>query len=395
MIREQLLGAGSWSVRLDLPRGLADELDRYDNVVVTPTWAAGAVLTRSEVIALARYRGVLLEYAPDGSELAGAGLLWYLGDGDGIGDGYTDGSSSTPPGYNGETARTFDSWLSQMETDGVLNGLTVGTAVNVNSSTWPDSGSDGALPLNTREALELLAQALEAEWAIAPDGEITPLGRLTASFFNRGGSGVVCVLADGGSRDYQHGRQRVPVLSWDPVEDSTSYVNKVYVTWDNGGTINTATDSRSETVKDAAGSSNIVRAVAIEDNDASTSADAAATGGGLLNGTDVRQQLTVTVDLDDPGQYLKPGDEVAIWHPELGLADDTGANQQRVLDGHPCRPVYRRVFSMEWPVTAGMGVYLVPSSSSDDPIDLTPYLEADDRPTRLEVGARARTAFDP
>lgn len=85
-------------------------------------------------------------------------------------------------------------------------------------------------------------------------------------------------------------------------------------------------------------------------------------------------QITGTIS---DGTRLEPGEQVLIWDPEIGIEGDD--EDEILYAGEPIRPRSDRLNAVTWPVTEGMGVYLLYIDWTIFPVqrvlDLTDYVD--------------------
>jgi len=99
--------------------------------------------------------------------------------------------------------------------------------------------------------------------------------------------------------------------------------------------------------------------------------------------------LRGTVTLGDGHGPLIPGEPVWLYDQEVGI--EGGAADEQLYAGQPVRPVKSELHAVEWPVTDGMGVYLLwvdrtPGFPVQRILDLTDHMAWEDGDTTLEVG---------
>lgn len=378
-VEEHVMRLGAFDLNLDAPPygDVRYELGAFKTIVITPTQLIDEGRSRASLLSQARYRGVIEGWSRDRTNIFGAGMLSYLGDGGSIGAGAT---------YS-PTARTFEQWFDQFVTDAHMNGLTKGTTYSMPATTWPDSGTATELPYSIRAKLEVLASALGVEYRVNPDGTVD-MGATGSALFDT--TPVVYLTKWMQGRDVS--TIGFPVTDWSVQKDYQSYINYVGIQGD--AVTGAASNLGTEPAKDSAGTNAIRRKTFETNSDLATTADANRYAQGILDANEnVRTALTCAVDVFDFGAYARPGDYVYAYDPQDVLVDSAN---QTLFQGEILHPKKLRLFGMSWPIKQGFGVYLLSDDSSDTPqiIDLTDYVAWEEGPTTLEVGATTRTAFD-
>lgn len=103
-------------------------------------------------------------------------------------------------------------------------------------------------------------------------------------------------------------------------------------------------------------------------------------------------EIDAEADIPDIGRHIVAGDTVYVYDPDLALTDTANEVYYR---GEATHPAKHRVQRMTVPISPGMGVYVV---RFDDLvtypagrfINLSRYVELEEEPARLEIGAKAR-----
>lgn len=404
MISEQFMQLGRWDLRLspDTPREIRGLIGNGDQIVVTPnrlpmsdmpalglgseTYAASLVAIRDTILGAARYRGVILEIRDSKTQLAGHGMLWYLGNSSGSGP-FTRTSSVS--------ARTWAQHLAFVDNppDTALdgwNGLTKVSGVSLPSGTWPTgTATEDELPYSVLQRLTELAGYLEVEFYVDPEGNFRH-GGLDALFQT---TPQVILMAGHEGRDLDLIGLRLVGLSrtedyWEQVSDTLAFDTSSGFT----GTQNTFGQS---IIRAADG--NLPWYVASQQYDAQggTAPTAAADSLQARYGTP-HNEVTATVDTYDPGRWMMPGDYLWAYDPINELYDDTEAT---TYHGMHVTPAKLRLYGMDWSIRQGMGVYRIekfqgPSGQLvNHPVvvDLTDYVVFEDSPCRLDLGAWQRS----
>jgi len=371
---EQVMKLGSWSLDLDnCPRAIRREWEQASMISITPTWCYDAGLTRDELLAQSMYAGVVEGWDNERASLHGAGMLWWLGDADGIGDGIA---------YAGEVPKTWGAWLTKIVLDDITNGLTFDTYTGTApTTTWPDTGT-APLPYNTREMIEELVSALAI-----PGYRVTPDGHFQHGDIFRTTPNVILRPDDSG-RDIFY--RSFAVADWGVEKDFERWAN--YVRNIGDGASGAFPASFASELKVSFDGAKEVRRKYTITSDATTTVDcnnlAAAE---YARRQPVRTLVSVSVEGFNVRQAIEPGDNVYAWSLHDRLVDVTN---QITTRGETIHPTILRCFGMESPIQEGQGVQYLPNDPDAPWIDLTPYIRWESGPTRLDVGSPRRSVFD-
>ncbi len=111
----------------------------------------------------------------------------------------------------------------------------------------------------------------------------------------------------------------------------------------------------------------------------------------LNQNNDVREQLVVEVDVDDPHRFMRPGDTIYAYDPLGNIYNlDNGPIQYR---GESTFPQAVRFTGWEWPLKRGRHRVFFHRYASGDWqwIELTRWVKWEDGPVRLQIGSRRRS----
>lgn len=402
MISEQFMQIGRWDLRLseDTPLTVREMLEPGSQIVITPTRApfsgypadGGFVTITSgyeaqveSLLESARYRGPILEVGNRRTELAGHGMLWYLG----------NGSGSGPMTYS--TNLTARNWLSHLINfvdsgsftgNSQWNGITRAAGLSLPAGTWPSAtATDDDLPLNVLQRLTTLAERLGVEFYVDPQGNFQHCGS-SAHFVT---TPQVILMAGHEGRDLDLIGLRLVELS--NTTDRWTATNYAMAYYKNSATSYTHSNTGTG-VPNFDGADGLTYeyfgAGAISDSGGSYTQKLTELSGQFQE----YEKVTATVDTYDPGRWMKPGDYLWAYDP-ISRIHDTG--QATTYHGMHVTPAKLRLYGMDWSVRQGMGVYRLPSdfagSGGYSPavLDLTDYVEFEDSPCRLDLGARQRS----
>lgn len=401
-ITEELMDAGAWSVQLqeDTPRWVLEDIDVRDRlwatIVVTPHHYRVGDISDANLLTAARYSGVYLGMGEGRRSLYGKGLIWWLGD-DGDG-GHLH--ASTDINYTGK-------YLTDCLTDLVFNspnGLTQGS-VSAPADVYEVDIEGGD---TKREMLDtLLGQAsVETFWQMTPQGALnvnTPAGLWPTNT-----TPTTVFTEEGGREGSVYGVPAfisVDELAGDEVR------NDVWVDWDdgynsgraeltepsswanfNGGTgancqVRFLMDWRPKRAKPP---TERWRKVAAWQIQSETQANRMAARE-LNERSDVRNQLTVSIDEYDPWRFsCSPGNSVYVLEPDSKIQDLTKSVQYQ---GEVIHPEIARVNEWTTPIQEGYGVYLrYWNGASMTYYDLTEWVDWELDTTTLKLGHRDRFA---
>lgn len=383
MISEQFMQLGRWDLRLspDTPLSVRHRFQEHDAIVITPTRVPQhASLTISTIVDVARYRAPILTLSGDRLEIGGDGIMWYGNDGNG--NGYVD---IPPP----TSSLTWAQHLTDLASFFSTTGFTKATPVSVPADAWPASGGASQdLPTNVFERLTFLAETLGCEWRIDPDGTFRSGGANSSSLFQI--TPQVILQRGHEGRDLDLIGLRITGFGSD-VDVSTRVTTGVVYDTPYGGTLwgtysDTATQPQPKNVNGVSYTRNVVEYSTTIDN----STDGNARAEAIATAEAIREIVSVSVDTYDPGRWMKPGDYLWAYDPINRVYDNS---QATTYHGQHVTPARLRLYGMDWSVRQGMGVYAVAHDGigGDDVVDLTDYVEFEDSPCRLDLGAWRRS----
>ena len=400
MISEQFMQLGRWDLRLspDTPMTVRRMLNPGDQIVITPTRtpfggypADGGFQTvtsgyEAEVEAIletARFRGPILEVGNRSTELSGHGLLWYLG----------NASGSGPMTYSTTlAAKTWAQHLtafvdtSSFSGGSGWNGLTKAAGTSLPATTWPSAtATDDDLPLNVLQRLTTLAGLLDVEFYVDPQGNFRACG--SSALFQTTPQVILQAGQEGRDLDLigLHLVEMGRTVDWWTTTDGELAYYKVSAT-----SYNYSTTANARVFGADGLSYSYYGAGALSDSGSSWTEKLNELGGKFVE----QEQVTATVDTYDPGRWMKPGDYLWAYDPINEIYDDT---QATTYHGQHITPAKLRLYGMDWSVRQGMGVYRIPKdhagSGATFPgvLDLTDYVEYEDSPCRLDLGAWKRS----
>jgi hypothetical protein len=369
-VSEVLMGSGSWTLRFKdgAPRRVLDRLDwsftaaaAFGHVLIYPTRVDAPNLSATDLLATARYTGVLLEWR-DARTVGGEGPAWWLGDSSGRGDVITTAISRT----NG----TLPQWIGDL----VPTSLTTGTVTD------PGGTASGAYQWVTRrQALEAVCDAFGVEWIVTPRMRVD-VGVATALWSS---TPTALVMPRWEGRD-------ASIRSLDAggvarAQDLREWANAAHVL----GPAGVATSSAASGLLDINGNA-VTRAVVVQASAATPGTEATVAASERVLRQQTRRHVKLTSKTHDIAGDIATGGYCWVFDPDRGLFDQ--ANEVLVA-GQVVRPLKMRAMAQTWPIRQGMGVWF--RDGDGELTDLTDYVEFDTGDATVELGAIARTVGNP
>ena len=400
----ELMDEGEWAVGLkpDTPMSILNDIDirtyAYSSIVITPQHFPIGTLTDADLLAQAVYTGVYLEQTDQRINLAGHGLLWWLGDAGGDNGAVYTGADATSGALSLSTqlnARVFGS---------IANGLTAGT-INSTATTRDINVKAGTSRRQFLDTICALYASSNYEYRVNTDGtiDVNTQGALYTT-------NPTVVLTQDGGRDGTITGLRAE-LNVDTI-DVHDYRTNIVVDWSSGTTDGSASNTPPTYWVDFGGDAPILRtrvasnprtpfrekrrfnlrqnanAYAAWSLQSQTQANNLATRlANTANSYDI--ELTAEIDEYHPLRFVKPGDTVYTYDLRLGLTDTSNEIYYR---GQAIHPTEVRIQRITAPIQEGMGVYLRRSDGAGgfEYIDLTPYVDFEDDTTVIEAGTRSK-----
>lgn len=355
---------GRWSLRFtdDTPKSVLDRLNwqvtptaGFGHVCIFPTRVNPKLYSTAQLLALARYTGVLREWT-DARSIAGPGPAFWLGDENAAGD-----LLETAVGYS---ASTLSTWVGGLRPSSLNAGSVAGIGSHTGTYQW----------VTRRAALDAVCAAIGAEWRVTA---ALALDANTAA--NLWPDTDVVITRRAESRDIVITGLRTTDIT--AGIDLVDYTTKVRTSSKNGiGTASAATsflDINGNAVK-------LIRYVETpEAEDANAAASAM-----LSSILSARKNVRLSSDVYDIRRDLEPGQWVYVYDPEIGLVDST---YKVTYAGQHITPARLRVHGITWPVREGMGVAF--RDGNGNWTDLTDWVEWESGDVSLDVGGYARTVL--
>ena len=398
-IVEEFMDAGAWSVQLqeDTPRWVLEDIDVRDHlwssIVVTPHHFRVGDISDANLLALARYAGVYLGMGEGRRSLYGKGLISLLGD---AGDG-------------GALHVSYDFTFGPYKLEDALpylvfnggNGLTIGT-VDGPEVTYSVNLEGGD---TRREILDTLIHKSgeTTVWKLSPAGVFTM--NVNTTLFPTTTTPTAVFTAVGNREGAVDG---IPAYIAVDELNGEEVRTAAYVDWDDGYNNGVATlsppagwvsfdgDAMAHyTLMDWRPKRNKPpterwRKLAAWQIQAETQANDLAARE-LNERSEVRNQLTVTIDEYDPWRFdISPGNHAYVMEPDAKIQDLTKSVQYQGEVIHPDQGLIQ-----EWttPIQEGYGVYLrYWTGAAFTYYDLTEWVDWETEPTTLKIGHRDRFA---
>lgn len=369
------MGCGHFEIELDqsTPRSIVEELPTWSSVCVTPGRLDG--MTRDDVLALSTFTGILRSRTNNLCTISGPSIMAWLGDEDG------KGPHPSTVGITGATSA--QDMISDLFTTlfGVYtNGITLGTysslpATPIYAAPLADNSE------SSRAFLDRICRFLNWQYRVTPAGVFdicddrslfvtTPtlvvianaLGTILSDVSYRVVAGTIRATAH--DDDYA-----TDVTVLDGTYSGQATVASFPDNFDSGATLNLALITKTIVASDLGSNANADAQAATE----------------LITNYATKNLIEITIDLDDPRAHVECGDSIYVCDPLQGLVLP-GIVELDVM-GQCLFPIEVDVTEMSWPVTDGMGVYVI-HNTTEEVIDLSEYVRWGSGPTTLRVGAR-------
>ena len=362
-VRERLMATGDWSLRLreDTPRAILDLITPFSMVGIFPN-AAPIAQADANVLASARYIGIVHRPGPQ-LDIGGPGLAAWLGQGDVCYD--VDGTATLPETRAYSVAgSTLNTWLDSHVIPGTpfTRGTTGPSGTMTGSFQW----------VSQRDLLEALCAHYAAEWRIRTGLQLDVAGYTTLY----GSTPTVVISRYSSGRDLGYTSVQGDIES---SLDVTEYASRVVVL---GSGARAATGGSSAWKGPENVAVKATRIIDAPDIPGGSESSAATSYLSLFNST--RREVRLSTDHFDVSGDIGVGALVWLFDPDAGIVDNANPIPFR---GDTIRPVVVRCMGLSWPIRQGMGVALRTNDGGVVWTDLTPYVEWEDGPAEIEIGA--------
>lgn len=362
---------GEWNLKLreDTPLYLLDALGYFGHVAITSA-RVDPEEYGDTLLDTARYVGVLRgrSFGESNKAISGCGMAFWLADEDQKGHTIED----TPVVF---TNSTFTNAITTLLPPSVQAGTIAALAGLYNGTHQFQS---------RRQALDYVTGLYNAEWRVRGNGKLD--AGLISDLYVTAPKVAILRNRSGLEMDYRalRGRgnldsdvkdytTRLLLLGTDPADQSTI----VSATANIAGGLNPYVDLFGNPLK-------LTRLV----SETATNTDNAPARAQLqLNRfTSPKDTLKLSTSYYDIRGDVACGDWVWVWDPDAKLEDQ---NNQIDFEGDILYPMKLRVFQLNWPVVAGMGVAFRTNAGAW--FDLTPYVEFETGDTSVTVGGYNRS----
>lgn len=368
-VTEALMKPGSFRIELieELPRTIAETLDFFDHLVITPTRIDTRALNDSSKLATSMYTGIIDTFENSRRVISGLGLLAWFGD--------DDRKGPVRENVRVLTAASFTTAITNVFTDHAQ--LTLGTITT--------TGITGVINwqyayMSARDVLDFICRRFDAEYRVSPAG-LVDFGTRD-NLFVWSPTHVVTRLAGRGD-DPPTGVRGLFATDISIDESKANYASQVIVLGEGDG-LSLQTGSAnvvSNPYKTLNGATAGIKRVVADHGDASATAAGNLAAKFLARGNDERPDVSVAIDSYAFAARVRPGDRLMIFDPSAGFQDlAEGETRYR---GHTFHPLKVRVYGYTWPVLRGYGVY---ARAKDNTFtDLTDYVIFEQGSATLDV----------
>lgn len=378
-VSERLGAQGSWSLAFKsddeggIPKEVFDSLDYHGHIVITSPAIDLKQIT--DPLPHSRYTGVLLEKTfARGGQISGAGLIWWLGDENKIGN--------IPEADIIFSGDTHASAIAKVLTPEFLAGTIYSQA-----PTTMTGVTLRALVTTPRENLDRVTEYFGTEWVITPQGVVN--AGTQAQLYPSATTPTTIILPRESASGDAPNLKSVPIADASQKNDRRGYATRVLLAAQGqAGNIPVAAANLSPgtTYKDLRGNTMVRKKIISE---SSTDGGLAPTRalGHLAQAVALQRQLTLsTEDYEIVGEDFTLGD--TVWgYDELSDLSDP-ANQVE-YQGKFYNPTKIRIVGYTYPITEDYGVYY--RDKDGGYTDLTKWVEFEQGATQLNVGAFGRS----
>ena len=412
-ITERLMGAGSFSLQFiqdSTPTQVVDAIKEWGHIVVTPQEMDPKLYDDAEILASARYTGIVLNKTLEEGvvSIQGQGLELYLGDGQGKGMVIAE-SKNVGKIRSYSNASLSDVIDKATQPYGILRNESGNTQaivagqINTDSIAYSYSGSH--FVETTLSALKHICETLNVEYRVNPDATLDVDN--PAFLWNGAADEPSTVVVKTGYGDDP------TYTGISPVGSRTEFNARDYVTGVDFiaeiGVYNDATDVEGEArlntgeipYYDIHGNKlQRTGLVTTPDIDGDKLDDQAQL---MLNELSrIKKVLNLDLEQYEVTGDLKAGDYIYAFDPSIGFNDteeDATAESrplyQIAFRGQNIAPVKIRVLGLTYPITEGMGVYFRSFDGSNVTYtDLTEYVSYESGDTQVELGDLLRDVSD-
>jgi hypothetical protein len=381
-VNEQHQRPGTWSVELDpdTPTSITDTITGWvdenagagaigAHIVITPIELDPTAVTDTALLGAAIYTGPITA-RPTRTRLEGVGLAAWL-------DDYLDADLTRSTG-------TPTQWIGDLD----ANDLTAGTITDTGATNITRTFK--AHSVTRRQALDAVASAGGWEWVCRPDFTID--AAIPATLFKEvGDNGTIVVTAHEEGPDGLYRGVNGGMLDQNLTRLGVQLPTKAVALGSGDGTaIAKGTDTVTRNLKAPKGSTPTLVDVFSAPSDPDANIDTSAEK--YLNLQGMRRQVTVSSTTDRIRTLIEPGDECYLYDLESGLYDTANQIQFR---GETITPAQVRLLSLNWPIEAGMGVYVRSNAATPTWLDVSRHVTPGDPTAWWTVGDWSPARYGP
>ena len=390
----------------------------FDTLCITPTRLRDPGVTRATILSKSVFSGYV-EWAAGGRmidpwQIGGPSLVAWLGNG--------DNPSTGPVGFSSAGSVSLATFLASLFTGGTpagvyVNGLQLYSAATCSTNTITDTASGNE---TARELIERWTKQTDTptEWWVRPDGQahFAALGNsalftqdptvMLASGISPGLHGdVFCYSAQSDVRNTIAGFATVVRMD-DGVAPATVGITfpSTFGTFDPSMQMGSVGGSFDGT-NDGGSMAAYYKSSHPTSGQASALVSYRHKNGDGTGQFEDRRERGFDVDAYCLAQHVKPGDWVYLYDADTYA---TNPNNEVIAGGRITHPLKARVIRMDWPIRAGMGVYLISNGCGnkldgagadqgyDHVTDLSDFVQYETGTTKVQINtepAYARRAF--
>jgi hypothetical protein len=378
-VTQTLMAAGSWSLRFkpNTPSRILAALDwsyktsaGLGHIFIYGAPHYNIMQSNSDLINSARYCGVVLRW-DDEFQISGAGPAWWLGDGDTRGPVFET--------FTSQSAASLSTWITAIKPAALNSGTVTSPGGTLSASfQW----------VTRRTALETVCNSFGVEWEV--DSRLRLNVGTPANLFR---SGKAVAVRNGTSRNSSIAAASPPLsvpatlgsTVMNRSQDLSEYISKAWVLGQNG----TGSSSITSPYKDINGNTVVITEV-VEGSTYPGGSESAAAVAHVTPRAKNRRYVTLSTNSFDVIGDVRPGDDIYVYDPQLGLYDSAN---EAVVDGRVINPLLVRCLSVSWPISKGYGVLF----RDGDGVwtDLTEFIEYEEGDTTFEIGGVVKTTGNP
>jgi hypothetical protein len=377
-VTERLGAQGSWSIAFKadeeggIPKEVLDSLDYHGHLILTAP--ALDLPTIPDPLPHSKFTGVLLEktFARGGS-ISGAGLIWWLGDENKIGN--------TPEANIIFSGDTHASAIAKVLTPEFLAGT-----IHSQAPTTMSGVTIPALVTTPRENLDTVTEYFGTEWTLTPQGLLN--AGTEAQLYPTATNPTTIILPREKVGGDSPALKSVSIADASQRNDRRGYATRVILAHQGEAgnvPVTAANLSPGTTYKDLRGNTMVRKKIISESSTDSGLAPTRALGH-LAQAVALNRELILsTQDYEIVGEDFQLGD--TVWgYDELAALEDL--TYQVEYRGRFFNPTKIRIVGYTYPITRDYGVYY--RDKDGNITDLTKYVAFEEGSVEINVGAFGR-----